>query len=486
MPAQCGTRGCPEFLHAQALSRRELLRVGGLGALGLSLPALFAAEAGASDYGGARSPARARSCILLFLSGGPSQYETFDPKLDAPSEVRSLFGTTASSVPGTHLCELLPDLAPLANRFALVRSAWHRYGGHFGGHRYALTGHAAPGNADQPARPDDKPGVIGLAAKYLLPRSSFPPAVMLPWVATDQGNGASGGMGGGTLGRQYNPLLVEADPATLDKPPQKGKEAPKSSSPSQGPRFRVPELTLQAGVSPERFGNRRELLEQIEAQRRLLLAGADTGEMDRLYQKAYDLLLSPAVRGAFDLEKEPDRLRDRYGRNAFGQSCLLARRLVEQGARFVQVNFSRFVTQPGYGWDTHGKGRETLQDHLLPKLNAGLAGLLTDLHERGLLKDTLVVAMGEFGRTPKVKADGGRDHWAKCYSLLLAGGGVYGGLVYGKSDKTGANPAADPAEARDILVTMLTLLGMPTMATDVQGRVAPLFPDAQPIERLYA
>lgn len=486
MPVRPGTQGCPEFLHAQALTRRELLRVGGLGTLGLSLPALLAAEASAADYGGERPRARAKSCILLFLSGGPSQYETFDPKPDAPSENRSIFGTTATNVPGTHLCELLPDLAPLANRFALIRSAWHKYGGHFGGHRYALTGYAAPGNADQASRPDDKPGIIGLAAKYLPPRGSFPLAVMLPWSATDQGNGASGGMGGGTLGKQYNPLLVEADPATLEKPGQKGKETPKPPGPNHGPRFRVPELALQAGVSPERFGNRRELLEQIETQRRTLLTNADTGEMDRLYQKAYDLLLSPAIRDAFDLEKETDKLRDHYGRNAFGQSCLMARRLVEQGARFVQVNFSRFVTQPGYGWDTHGKGRETLQDHLLPKLNAGLASLLTDLHERGLLRDTLVVAMGEFGRTPKVKADGGRDHWAKCYSLLLAGGGVHGGLVYGKSDKTGANPAADPVEARDLLVTLLTLLGMPTMAPDVQGRVAPLFPDAQPIDRLYA
>jgi uncharacterized protein (DUF1501 family) len=198
------------------------------------------------------------------------------------------------------------------------------------------------------------------------------------------------------------------------------------------------------------------------------------------------LLTSPQIKEGFDLEKETSKLRARFGMNAFGQSCLLARRLVERGARFVQVNFSRFVTQPGYGWDTHKDGRDTLKDHLLPKLNAGLAALLTDVAERGLHEETLVVAAGEFGRTPKVKADGGRDHWPGCYSILLAGGGVHGGLVYGKSDKTGAQPAADPVEARQVLVTILTLLGVPTVVTDLQGRVAPLFEGAEPVERLYS
>lgn len=459
---------CPGFLELQHHSRRDFLRAGALGALGLSLPQLLAAEARASDYLGDRPPARARNCILLFLSGGPSQYETFDPKPEARSEYRTIFGTIRSSVPGTHLCEYLPDVARQAHRFALIRSAHHRYTGHFGGHRYALSGHAATGNADQEARTDDRPGLVGLAARHLERRGELPSAVMAPWAATDQGGGVSGGMGGGTLGRQYDPVRVEADMRTLEGGPLT---------------FRVPEFTLHASVSADRLQGRRQLLDAIDGQRRQMDATA--AQMGTLYRSAYELLTSPRVRDGFDLEREPARLRDRYGNNAFGLSCLMARRLVERGARFVQVNFARTVTQRGYGWDTHDRGRETLSTQLLPKLNAGLGTLLDDLHSRGLLGETLVVAMGEFGRTPRVKPDGGRDHWPQCYSLLLAGGGVHGGLVYGRSDRDGARPSQDPVEAREILVSVLTLLGIPTFGTDQQGRAAPLFPGVEPVRRLY-
>ncbi len=471
MPRQ-SAGGCREFSQLEALSRRDFLRVGALSALGLTLPNLLAAEARASDYTGERPTARARSCILLFLSGGPSQYETFDPKPEARAEYRTIFQTIRTNVPGTNLCEYLPHLARQADRFALIRSAWHRYGGHFGGHRYALTGHVAPGNADQAARTDDKPGMVGLASKYLRGGSSMPPTVMLPWVATDQGSGASGGMGGGTLGRQYDPVRVEVEPRSLERP-------------GAVPVFRVPEFALHPSTTADQLTGRRHLRDLIEAQRRQLDNAAGR-EMDAYYREAYELLTSARIREGFDLEREDTRLRDRYGRNAFGQSCLLARRLVERGVRFAQVNFSRFVTQRGYGWDTHGQGRETLSNHLLPKLNDGLGTLLTDLHERGLLSETLVVAMGEFGRTPRVKSDGGRDHWPGCYSLLLAGGGVHGGLVYGRSDRDGARPAMDPVEPREILMTVLTLLGVPTFVSDPQGRAAPLFEGVEPVRRLYA
>jgi hypothetical protein len=460
-------------MHSQALSRREFLRVGGLSALGLSLPALLGAEARASTYGSDRPKARAKSCIFLFLAGGPSQYETFDPKPNAPSEIRSIFRTISTSVPGTFLSEHLADLAKQAHRFALIRSVHHRQAGHFGGHRYALTGYVSPGNADQPARADDRPGIVSLAAKYLQGSNGFPAAVMAPWVATDQGSGASGGMGGGVLGKQYDPVRVEIDPATLDKP-------------GKLPVFRVPEFALQPGITPERFAGRRGLLDMIETQRRELAVSAGTREMDGLYRQAYELLSSTKIREGFDLDQEQRDLRERYGLNAFGQSCLLARRLVERGARFVQVNFARTVTQNSYGWDTHGKGAETLKQHLVPKLNAGLASLLDDLAQRGLLDETLVVATGEFGRTPRVKNDGGRDHWPQCYSLLMAGGGIKGGLVYGRSDKNGAYPASDPVEPREILLTILTLLGIPTFVTDSQGRAAPLFEGSEPIARLYS
>jgi hypothetical protein len=454
------TGGCLDFQH---LPRREFMRVGGLGLLGVSLPALFAADA---------ARARARNCILLFLSGGPSQFETFDPKPDAPGGNGAIFDTTRTSVPGIQLCGLLPDLARQAQRFALIRSAYHRYGGHFGGHRYALSGHAVPGNADVEARADDKPGIISLAAKYLPnQRSNLPASIMTPWPATDQGSGVSGGMGAGTLGRQYDPLLVEVDPRSLD---QAGAQ----------PVFRIPDFALRPGLTAERLEDRRRLRHIVESQRRDMLA-AEGDNLNSLYQRAYDLLTSSEIKAGFDIDREEPRLRDRYGRNAFGQGCLLARRLIERGARFAQVNFSRSVTQRGYGWDTHDKGHETLKDLLLPKLNAGLATLLDDLAERGLLEETLVVAMGEFGRTPRVKPDGGRDHWPQCYALLLAGGGIRGGTVYGSSDRAGAYPANDPVEARQILVTILDALGVPLFVADVQGRLAPLFPDVEPIRRLW-
>jgi hypothetical protein len=414
--------GCAEFKRMQ---RREFLRVGGLGMMGLSLPQLFAAEARASGYGVEPPRARARSCILLFLAGGPSQLETFDPKPDAPSSNRTIFQTIPTNVPGTFLCEHLPDLARQANRYALIRSAWHRYGGHYGGHRYALSGHVAPGGPDQPARPDDRPGIVGLASRYLPPRNGMPSTIMLPWVATDQGSGASGGMGGGTLGRQYDPIKVEIDQATMDRA-------------GRMPVFRVPEFALHPTVSTERFEERYNLLGQIDQQRRELADRASIREMGTLYQRASDLLTSPRIREGFNIDQEDRAVRQRYGLNAFGQSCLMARRLVERGVRLVQVNMARFVTMPGYGWDTHGKGEENLKNDLLPKLNAGAGSLIADLAERGLLDDTLVVVMGEFGRTPQVKRDGGRDHWEKCYSLLMAGGGVHGGMVYGRSDRTAA------------------------------------------------
>jgi hypothetical protein len=456
----------------EELHRREFLRVGGLSALGLTLPHLFAAETRAADYGGARPTARARSSILVFISGGPSQFETFDPKPEARAEYRSIFGTTRTRVPGTLLCEHLPTLAAQAERFALVRSLWHRYTGRFGGHRYALTGHAAPGNADQPARADDRPGLISLAAKHLSQSRTMPPAFMLPWVATDQGGGASGGMGAGTLGRQYDPVRVEVDVRSLERR-------------GAVPVFRVPEFALQPGITTERLEGRRTLLGLIDAQRRGL-AQAGERAMGDLYRRACELLTAPRIKEGFDLDHEPGGLRDRYGRDAFGQSCLLARRLVERGARFVQINFARTVTQRGYGWDTHNGGRDSLKDHLLPRLDAGLGTLLTDLHERGLLRETLVVAVGEFGRTPRVKRDGGRDHWPHCYSGLLAGGGVRGGLVHGRSDRDGARPSTEPVEARQLLLTILTLLGVPTFTTDLQGRAAPLFEGAEPVRQLFA
>ncbi len=450
--------------HIAGYGRRDFLRAWVLGTLGVSAPALLAAQ-----YPEERRTARAKACILLFLAGGPSHFETFDPKPDAPAENRTIFDTIRTSVPGTQLCEYLPKLAAQAHRYALIRSAWHRCTGHFGGHRYALSGHIAVGNIDQQARPDDPPGVIALAAKSLRqPGQTLPPSVMTPWVATDQGGGASGGMGAGTLGRAFDPVRVEVDPRSVERS-------------GTLPVFRIPEFALHPSLSAVQLRDRRQLLDVIDTSNR-----TPQREMSSMYDHAFELLTSDRVRQAFELEREPARLRDEYGQNAFGQSCLLARRLVERGTRFVQVNFARSVTQRGYGWDTHGDGAATLKDQLLPKLDMGAGTLLEDLAQRGLLDGTLVVAMGEFGRTPQVKRDGGRDHWPQCYSLLMAGGGIHGGLVHGRSDRIGARPAHDPVEAREILVTILELLGIPNFQVDPQGRGAPLFPGVEAVRRLFA
>jgi len=473
MPPHATPGGCSEFKRLHQLDRRSFLQVGGLGMLGVSLANVLASEARASNYGAEVPRARAKNCIFVFLGGGPSQLETFDPKPDAPSDYRTIYNTIQTSVPGTLMCEYLPEIAKHADKAALVRSVWHKYAGHFGGHRYALTGHAAPGNPDVQARPDDKPGIQSLAMKYLKHSSAMPAGIMLPWLATDQGNGASGGMGGGVLGKQYDPIMVEIEKSTLDQP-------------GKMPSFRVPEFTLHPTLTANRFEDRRSLLGAIENQRRQLAVSAGTQEMNSLYTRACDLLTSPKIKEGFEIEKEDAKLRQQYGQNALGQSCLLARRLVERGARFVQVNMSRYVTMPGYGWDTHDKGEQVMKTQLLPKLNSAVGSLIGDLAERGMLKDPLVVGMGEFGRTPRVKKDGGRDHWANCYSLLMAGGGVHGGLVHGKSDKNAAYPASDPVEAREIILTILTLLGVPTFVTDNLGRAAPLFEGAGPVERLYS
>jgi uncharacterized protein (DUF1501 family) len=474
------TGACRGFAPLDALTRRELLRVGSLGALGLSLPALLRAEsaAAAADYLGEKPVARAKSCIFLFLAGGPPQHETFDPKPDARADVRSIFPATPTNVPGTHICSLLPNLAKLADKYALLRSAYHKYGGHFGGHRYVLTGHAIPGNADQPARADDKPGIASLVAKHFYNEKggTLVPAAMAPWVATDQGSTISGGMMAGTLGRQFDPVRVEVNQKAVEPPNLK---------PGAFPAFSVPAFALQPGVSPDRLDRRRDLLEEIDNQRDSLDKSGEEGR-DAFYRRAFEILTSPKVREGFDLSHENEKTRMVYGGDAFGQSCLLSRRLVERGVRFVQVNFARYVTQPGYGWDIHGGGEQTLKNHLLPKLDTGLSALLNDLSARGLLDSTLVVAMGEFGRTPKVKKDGGRDHWPQCYSVLLAGGGIKGGLVYGRSDAAGAYPAESPVEARQLIVTILNLLGIPDFGVDALGRAAPLFDGVEPVRGLYS
>jgi hypothetical protein len=425
------------------LSRRDLLRVGGLALAGLTLPDLARARA---------ASARARSCIQLFMWGGPSQHETFDLKPNAPDGVRGDFRPIATSVPGTRICEHLPRLARLADRYAVLRSVTHTGVNHGTSAYHMLTGriHASPGTLRHPA-PDDHPNVGCAAARFGRQPSGLPARVALPSVLHDGDGGEVPGQGPGLLGRRYAPLLVNADPTRPD--------------------FSLDSLELPAEVDVSRLQGRVGLRAALDRR-----AEQAAGLMDADYGRAFDLLRSPAARRAFRLADEPDRVRERYGRHHFGQSCLLARRLVEAGVPLVTVYWNAPHIDDPQHWDTHKDSFNRLKDNLLPPFDRGLSALLEDLHERGLLADTLVTWWGEFGRTPKLNKAGGRDHWGFCQSALLAGAGVRGGQVYGSSDASAAYAAERPVSPDDLAATVFRCLGVPADAelTDAQGRPVPL------------
>jgi hypothetical protein len=439
-------------------TRRDALQVGALSALGLGLPQVL-------GRAGAMSPAasfgRAKACIVVFLFGGPSQLETFDLKPDAPDQFRGEFRPIDTNVPGIRICEHLPGLAQQADKFCLVRSMNHPHPRHGWGLYYALTGrpHNRP-DLDAPPTPDDFPGLGALVTRLGRPRRGLPPAVTLPrWNRFLDLPNDYAGEKAGFLGSGYDPWLVKSGP--------------------DGQTFRLEELQLPLEVPPGRLAERRDLLATVDRQ------VAEWGERGRDYDavqaRAYDLLSSRAVRTAFDLSREPDRLRDRYGRHAFGQGLLLARRLVEAGTTLVQVNWHNDgsnVKSPF--WDTHKDNFNTLKQRLLPPADVGLAALLEDLAGRGLLESTLVLVLGEFGRTPRIGQivmndatdKAGRDHWPHAYSVLVAGGGIRGGQVYGASDDRAAFVRDAPVSPPDLQATVLHALGIRPGAviTDRQGR----------------
>jgi uncharacterized protein (DUF1501 family) len=456
---------CADFLRTR-LDRRGLLQLGTLGALGLTLPRFFEARAEASTP--ERRRARARSCILLHQFGGPSHLDTFDPKPDAPAEIRGPFRVIPTTVPGVRFTEHLPRLARAFARFAVVRSVAHRTTSHNSAAYYSLTGHrplidivtANAAATDVPAYGSVLSALQGETASTDSTRR-VPPFVALPTMIAD-GPFRTPGEFAGFLGKAHDPLFITSDP--------------------NSPAFNVNELTLPDGVSVGRAVARGAMLRRLEGVSRLAETVSVRG-LSAHRARALDLLTSPQTQRALDIHREPARTRDRYGRTTYGQSCLLARRLVEAGVRFVSVYYS-----PGIGgWDTHKDNFTTLQDSRLPNTDVAVSALLEDLHERCLLDETLVVWMGEFGRTPRVNRDAGRDHWPQCYTVLLAGGGVRGGRVYGASDPTGAFPRDNPLRPDDIAATLFTALGLdPTLEIrDQLGRPFPIS-RGEPIEGLFA
>ncbi|MGD9855176.1 MAG: DUF1501 domain-containing protein [Planctomycetaceae bacterium] len=418
------------------LSRRDLLQVGGLGLMGVTLPRLLAA--GEERAGGDPEP-RADACIILFLNGGPSHLDMWDPKPDAPDGIRGEFRPIATSLPGYQMSEMLPRLAQLARRATIVRSMHHGVNNAHAAAVYAsMTGHDR-GEIGGGTRPTDYPTPGAVASLVRPTRPDVVSHVCLPYITKEGAKGPpQPGFFGGFLGHAHDPLFVLSDP--------------------NAPGFAVPELTLRTGVSAQRLDVRRALLGRLDHEMDAVARQPIPDEMSKLQGRAIDLLTSAATQRAFQLDEEPAARRDAYGRNIYGQSTLLARRLIEAGTRLVTLSWAPDANAT---WDTHGGNFKKLKGTLLPQFDAACSSLVDDLVERGMLDRTLIAVLGDFGRTPKINnADGGRDHWNFCYSLMLIGGGFRPGLIYGSSDPIGAYPASNPLGPGDIIATMYHCLGV--------------------------
>lgn len=460
---------CSGF-HRLSFSRRHLLKVGGLGLLGLTMPGLLRAE----EWVKGKAPkARARSIIFLYQFGGPSQLDMFDMKPDAPSGIRSPHQGIPSNLPGVQVNEHLPRVAKVMDKVTLIRSMHHTMKNHNSASYYALTGHAPPVDDIRLKDSIDLFPAYGSVVDHLAPVSgAIPTFVAYPHVIRD--GSITPGQHASFLGKVHDPFLFTQDPSASD--------------------FSLPELSLPANLSYERLAQRRELQKVIDEQSRLLEYSAAARGLDAYYDKALAMLNSTKLREAFNLSAEPEKLRDRYGRHTYGQSCLLARRLVEAGVKFVTVYFDDSIggqsTSDG-GWDTHGFNNTRMypiiEKRHLPITDETLPTFLTDLDERGLLDSTLVVWMGEFGRTPKINENISRDHWPQCYTVLLAGGGVKRGFVYGASDKHGAYPAENPVGPDDLAATMFYLLGIdPQTEVRAVGNRPVLISEGKPVMGVIA
>jgi hypothetical protein len=438
------------LVPSPSLSRRDFVRIGGLSALGLSLPALLQLR---SAQGAETKLAKAKSCIVIWLDGGPSHLETFDLKPDAPAEVRGPSACIPTAVDGIRICEHLPKLAERMKQAAIIRSMTSPLGEHNLGTHYLLTGYAPTPAIEYPA--------IGCVVGHLCGEGAvLPPHIAIP----DFRVGGRNLSGNGYLPASARPFSLNSDPARPD--------------------FQVPDLDFYPGTAADRIDRRRDYLAALDR----LSREADSKESPpKQFEQAYRLLTSTSAKRAFNLNEEKPETRAAYGPRSIGQSCLLARRLVEQGVPFVTVN--------NPGWDTHqnldtqlraGYTGAKVGVGLIPSLDLAISALMDDLQDRGLLKSTLIVVMGEFGRTPKLNTSAGRDHWPRVFSVLLAGGGIQGGQVIGSSDKTGESPHEQPATPADLAATMFKLLGLDPQLTlqTADGRPIHLSRDGRVIQKL--
>jgi hypothetical protein len=420
--------GQPRRNTCDGITRRHALRIGASGLIaGLSLPRLLEMQATAATE---KAP-RAKACIFIFLEGGPSQLDMWDLKPDAPVEVRGPYKPIATSVTGTRICEHLPLCAKVLHKYTIVRSHSHNDNGHNTGYHYVMTGYRADFPDGNTRVPNNHlyPSIGSIISRELGPRTTLPPYVNMPHMMA--------GGGPGFYGSEHAPFVIESNPVQAD--------------------FEVQDLHPLESLSADRQTRRRRLLAEVE---KLEQEKADQGKaraMSTYYQRARDLMASPEARKAFDIKAEPESVRKTYGYTALGQCALLGRRLVEAGCRFVGIDHG--------GWDHHFTIFPSLEKDMLPHVDRAYSALIDDLEQRGLLDSTLVVMMGEMGRTPKVNAQAGRDHWSMAQSILFAGGGVKPGQVIGATDKQASAPVGDPISVEDVLRTVLGQLGVDTSKT---------------------
>lgn len=443
-------------------SRRDFLHAGALATLGLTLPRFLRAQAASR---GPRPTTAEMNCILLFLVGGPSQLDTWDPKPEAPAEIRGPFKPIPTNVPGMQITEIFPKMARHADKFALLRSVYHTATAvHDTGHQLMQTGRLFQGGLEHPH--------MGCVLGYLRgPRGDIPPHVLLPRAIGRTGGNLPHGQTAGYLGKPHDPFVLNADPAD--------------------PQFQVPDLAPPDYLHPVRAARRQRLREAIDEAVRKFESSPAAQQMEENFGLAYRLMTSATAREAFVLENEPATLRDRYGRTRFGQSCLLARRLIERGVRFVTVNMFETVFDE-ITWDIHGSRPFTdiaeMSRLVAPNFDQAFSALLEDLQQRGLLANTMVLAMGEFGRTPKINPAGGRDHHPGVWTIVMAGGPIRGGQVIGASDEQGAFPKSRPISPAEVAASVYHGLGLdPHLELPgPQNRPIPLVDySVQPIKELF-
>ncbi|MEX1228677.1 MAG: DUF1501 domain-containing protein [Planctomycetaceae bacterium] len=447
------------FQHQGAWTRREMLRAGSLLVGGLSLADLLKHRAQAATVG------RARHCIFVFLNGGPAQLDTFDLKPEAPDAIRGPYQPIATNVPGIEITEKLPKLSRLADKYAILRSATHHLSAHNSSAAYALSGHSPGSDANIFPTAMDHPTYSAIVSKLKPSENAMPSSVLTPRLLFDMGF-PTPSAGGGWLGQSYDPFPVARNRMMNRAPKWDGKLPPPEG------------LKLLDGLNAQRLHSRRSLLADVDAAFETADRKAEFTSLETYQEQALNLILAPECQAAFDVSLEPPEMHERYGRFEMGQVLLLSRRLIEAGVRFVTANAVSNPENTGLSpfqiWDTHFDHFRLYNDNLMPELDQALSALIGDLDERGLLDETLILVMGEMGRTPAINKnkDGGRDHWGQAYSVLWAGGGIRGGQIHGSTDKHAASVKDFPARPDDIAATIFESLGIPheTTLKDVAGR----------------